>query len=661
MQGFADFAESLLGGATLLALSTTLGGVVWALAVLQAWRRPADDPALRCAVAILAAGSLALATCQAVVIGLKALVLAEYVGGEALPRYAATLQFRAGVARLALALGLAVVARWLWAAPNAAARWAVAVGLATLLVASGAWLVHAVGRLDDQARLMVLTVLHQVAAAVWIGGLLQLGALWWLGRSDPRAAALWPDAVRRFARVAFTAVAVLTLAAVPLALAYVGSWQGLVGSGYGSLVVTKAALMAAALTLGGLTFLTARRRDGGLVRTRVPSLVQAETILLVALLFTAAALSSQPPAVDTPGEQASVAEVVQVFRPKWPALSTPSLARKLENSADPYAIVGGERTMVQYSWSNFTHNVAGLFLVPMSLLALVGRGRRAAFARHWPLGFVALGVFIFMRASASEGTWPFGDVPPWSLDAEGLQHRLGALLAMALGVLEWRARTAPRPGIAPYVLPVLAAAGGVLLLTHAHAAFEARSNYLVQVTHVAMGALAVLLACGRWLELRLAPPAGRLAGVAASVAMLLIALVLIFYREANVEVPATASASARTVTAAEEREPERGEGDAVRDQHAGRDRQRLEAPVAEHEVVQPLHRPGGEHDGGDLLHPEGRHPGRPPEPAEAREGEHEPEPDRQRLLARAGQPGGEHAEPDDGKDDGERQQHERQR
>jgi hypothetical protein len=42
---------------------------------------------------------------------------------------------------------------------------------------------------------------------------------------------------------------------------------------------------------------------------------------------------------------------------------------------------------------------------------------------------------------------------------------------------------------------------------------------------------------GRWLELRLAPPAARLAGTAATVAMLMIALVLVFYREANVLIP----------------------------------------------------------------------------------------------------------------------------
>jgi hypothetical protein len=110
------------------------------------------------------------------------------------------------------------------------------------------------------------------------------------------------------------------------------------------------------------------------------------------------------------------------------------------------------------------------------------------------------------------------------------------LLVLALGLLEWRARTAARPGGLAYCFPLLALAGSVLLLLHAHAAFEVKASYLVQVTHVAMGALGVLLACGRLLELQLGPPAGRVAGVGSSVAMLLIALVLLFYREANVVV-----------------------------------------------------------------------------------------------------------------------------
>jgi putative copper resistance protein D len=46
-----------------------------------------------------------------------------------------------------------------------------------------------------------------------------------------------------------------------------------------------------------------------------------------------------------------------------------------------------------------------------------------------------------------------------------------------------------------------------------------------------MGVLVLLVACGRWLELRLAPPAARFAGLTANVALLLIGAILVFIRE----------------------------------------------------------------------------------------------------------------------------------
>lgn len=540
MQGFADFVDSLLGGTILVALSIAVGGVVWGLAVLRPGRVVVEPQLLRRAIGLVVVGAAALALAQAALLGVKALLLADYLGPDAMERFTTTLQFRAGAARASAAATLAAAALWLHARPVSGRRWAVVALLAGVVTLTGAWLVHAAGRLEARATLMMLTVLHQLAAAVWVGGLVQLVALWQLARRDPGTAAAWSELVARFSRVAMIALFGLLAAGLPLVGLYVGSVEGLIGTGYGSLVITKATLLGVALVLAALNFRAAREGRAArseAVRRRLPYLAEVETILLVILLFVAASLSSQPPPIDGAGERATWSELVEVFRPKWPALRSPSVAAKLVDASQP-ATLGAERTNLAYSWSNFSHNVPGLFLLGMSAVALAGLVR-PAWARHWPLGLVGLAMFVFLRTSASEGTWPFGPTGVWEnalANTEALQHRMGAALALALGLFEWRARTAPGSKRLAYVFPALAAAGGVLLLTHSHTAFEPKSDYLVQVTHTVMGALAVLMACGRWLELRVGPPLGRAGGAASAVAMLLLALVLVFYREANVVV-----------------------------------------------------------------------------------------------------------------------------
>src|SRR4030095_13464811 len=128
---------------------------------------------------------------------------------------------------------------------------------------------------------------HQLGAAVWVGGLVQLGALWRLARRDARTAAAWPTLVRRFSGLAAAAVGVLLLSALPLTWTYAGSWRGLVGTGYGSLVVTKAALLVAVLALAFVTRRAVRASDGfgagSALRGRAPRLVPARTISAVSM------------------------------------------------------------------------------------------------------------------------------------------------------------------------------------------------------------------------------------------------------------------------------------------------------------------------------------------------------------------------------------------
>jgi putative copper resistance protein D len=76
--------------------------------------------------------------------------------------------------------------------------------------------------------------------------------------------------------------------------------------------------------------------------------------------------------------------------------------------------------------------------------------------------------------------------------------------------------------------------GGLFLLGHPHAGLQPKEKYLIQITHSVIGMLAVAMACGRWLELRLTPPASRLAGFVFVSAMVLVGLILLFYRETPV-------------------------------------------------------------------------------------------------------------------------------
>lgn len=531
-----EFLTGLLRGVGLLGLALAAGGVVWSLLVLRAPRGVDHSPrAARRCLEIVGVGAIAVALGRGAALLLENYVLSATLSRPVLTDLLRTPHFAAGATLVVLALALGVTAMWLRSRPRTVAGWAAVGLLAVLIVTSGAWLTHAAGRIEHRGPLMLLTVAHMLAAAVWVGGLVQLGALWRLGRHDATAAAAWPVLVRRFSTLAAAAVGVLVLSALPLTWAYAGSWQALVGTGYGSLVLTKAALLLAVLG-AALVNRRAVRADAGLETAstwRVPRLAEAETIILVMILFAAASLSAQPPAADqAPADTATVGEVVEVFRPKVPSLHMPS-PEAMRQSRTAMA-AGAPRTREAYLWSNFSHNVSGLILLGTSLFGLVGLASGARWYRHWPLGFVALAAFVSLRAAANEGVWPLGPTPLWHVGAEALQHGMAAGLVLTLGLTEWRARASVfRAAALPYVLPVLGCAGSVLLLTHSHAAFQSKASFLVQVTHSTMGALAALMAAARWLEIRLSPPASRWAGIAVSLAMVGIALVLVFYQEAN--------------------------------------------------------------------------------------------------------------------------------
>jgi putative copper resistance protein D len=190
------------------------------------------------------------------------------------------------------------------------------------------------------------------------------------------------------------------------------------------------------------------------------------------------------------------------------------------------------RNAADIAWSEYNHQWAGFFVLAIALLALLAQaGLRPA--RHWPLLFLGLALFLFIRSDAE--SWPLGSISLLDSirDVETLQHRLVVLLLIAFGIFEWRVRaTAQRTGWQPLVFPIGCGLGGLLLLTHTHQLANVKEELLIELTHAPLAIAGIAAGAARYLELKLAPPASRIAGWIWPLCFLFVAALLIFYREA---------------------------------------------------------------------------------------------------------------------------------
>jgi len=89
------------------------------------------------------------------------------------------------------------------------------------------------------------------------------------------------------------------------------------------------------------------------------------------------------------------------------------------------------RNAEDIAWSEYNHHWAGLFVLAIGLLALAERTGHAPWARHWPLLFIILAAFLFIRSDPE--VWPLGDIGFFSI----LAIQVDALLVEepAIGVI----------------------------------------------------------------------------------------------------------------------------------------------------------------------------------------------------------------------------------
>ena len=532
----AGLLDVLLRGTGSAALAIAVGGVGYVLFAVRPTR--AADPFLRLATGrslhLIAAGAIGLAISDALVLlVVHPWALADPPGQWPLGEFLSTGFGLAGLARVALALGLFIATRAIRLRPDSDRRWGLAALCCALLLANSAWLAHATARLQGRSVLMLVTVLHVSGAVLWAGGIVHVVALTLLWRRHPEAGLLVARLLARFSILAIGSMALALGPGLYLSWRYVGSWPALAGTGYGIMVLTKAALLGAALILGLLNFRLLRRpvADPRGLAARLPALAEAEAGLALTMLLAAASLTSLPPAVDVVADRATPAEVLARFVPSLPRWSSPTV-RDLLAAAAPIDDLLATRQPEEYAWSEYNHHTAGFFVVAMGLLAVLAHAARLRWARHWPLLFLGLAAFLFVRNDPR--AWPLGPAGFWvsMVLPDVLQHRVMVAVVVTLGVFEWLVRTERVAGSGwPLAFPLLCAAGGAVLLTHSHAMWSLRSEFLAEVSHAPIGVLAVLLGWGRWLELRL--PAGdrRWPSAVWPTALVLIGGVLLVYRE----------------------------------------------------------------------------------------------------------------------------------
>src|SRR5665213_2490491 len=203
-------------------------------------------------------------------------------------------------------------------------------------------------------------------------------------------------------------------------------------------------------------------------------------------------------------DNATAHEIVERLTPQMPRFASPdhaSLAisqleariaasEQTAGAKVPQAYVPGEglvppRNAMDIAWSEYNHHWSGIFVLAIGLLALLERTGRAPWARHWPLLFIGLALFLLIRSDPE--VWPLGDIGLMASlrDPEVVQHRVFVVIIAAFGIFEWCVRTGRirRPGAA-LIFPLLTAAGGMLLLTHSHALSNIKEQLLIEITHV---------------------------------------------------------------------------------------------------------------------------------------------------------------------------------
>lgn len=544
------FLDVVLRFVTLATQALMIGGVAFILLVIVPFRAeigPETDAILRRSRALLRWSALAAMSGATANIVMNVLLLeasADVPIGDGLMAGFSL----ASMLRIAASAGVFALASR-GNVPNKVGM----VVCAVLLMIAAAAVSHSISRLTGRIPITIADVLHQLGASVWIGGIPYFVVT--LARTHNGI--VWRRIGKRFSQMSMASVAALFAAGVALAWVFVGSFEGLIGTSYGGMVIAKICLLAGLLFFGYMNFRLVERlrADPSTPILRMRRFAEAEIGVGLAVFALAASITSAPPAIDQEYDIVPWSTTADRMAPVWPPrlvspnhdlLAIPALQAKLDaqakaDAAAPQhlrAFVPGEgsappRSPADIAWSEYNHHWAGIFVMVIGILALLERTGRAPWARHWPLAFLGLALFLLIRSDPE--AWPLGDIGFFESlrDAEVFQHGVIVFLVTAFVLFQWTVRTGriKNPG-ASLVFPVLTGIGAAMLLMHAHNISNVREQFLIEMSHIPLALFAVASACARWLELRLPPPSNRIPALIWPICYILIGVVLLAYREA---------------------------------------------------------------------------------------------------------------------------------
>ena len=132
---------------------------------------------------------------------------------------------------------------------------------------------------------LAATVVHVVAASVWVGGLVGLARRWSVGSGERR----WVVAAR-FSTIAMVAASVVVASGIVQSIRQLDTWSEVTGTDFGKTLIVKVALVLVLLVFAAVSRRSVSRNDGRLGRT-----VAAEVALTVLILGVTGFLAGASP------------------------------------------------------------------------------------------------------------------------------------------------------------------------------------------------------------------------------------------------------------------------------------------------------------------------------------------------------------------------------